>query len=224
MKNLFIEIILTLVLTVIGYAFTVYKLSDRPFSDMAASHFVPRGRNRKLYLLMSLLLGIALSAVLTFLYPNSVLMHHIKLLTLVMFMVPMAAIDYARHVIPNALILAAIALRLVYAGLELILDTTGALQIIKSAALGALAVGGFFLIISLIMKNSVGMGDVKLFFVMGLYQGLWGAANAVFFSLIVCFFYAVYLLLTRKKTRKDSITMAPCILIGACIAIGLTGM
>lgn len=223
-KHLIIEIILTLVLTFFGYAFTVSKLSGQSFSALRMPHLIPRGRNRKLYLAISLFLGIALAASLTALYPASGLLHHVKLLTLVMFIVPMAAIDHVRHIIPNTLILAAIAMRVVYAGLELMTDAAGALVILKSAALGAVLVGGFFLIISFVMKNSVGMGDVKLFFVMGLYQGLWGAANAVFFSLIVSFFYAVYLLLTRRKTRKDSISLAPCVLIGACIAIGLSGM
>ncbi len=222
--NLIIDIILTLVLTVSGYVYTVWKLNGHPFSGMKMPDFVPRGQNRKLYIAISLFLGIAVSVSLSSLYTFSGLLHHVKLLTLVMFIVPMAAIDRVRHVIPNELILAAIALRVVYAGIELMLDPAEALQILKSAAIGALVVGGFFLIISFIMKNSVGMGDVKLFFVMGLYQGLWGAANAVFFSLVISFFYAIFLLVTRRKTRKDSISLAPCVLIGACIAIGLSGM
>ncbi len=224
MRNLIIEIILTLILTVFGYVFAVYKLSGRHFSAMVRADFAPRGRNRKLYIAISLFLGLALSASLTCFYPASELLHHVKLLTLVMLIVPMAAIDHVHSVIPNALILTAIALRFVFAGLELLMDVDVALQIMKSAALGALVVGGFFLILSFIMKNSIGMGDVKLFFVMGLYQGLWGAANAVFFSLLVSFFYAIFLLVTKRKTRKDSISLAPCVLIGACIAIGLSGM
>lgn len=224
MKILFIDIMLTLILTVLGYTFTVYKLKGQPLSALTVPDFIPRGRNRILYISISLLLGFALSASLVFIYPTSGVLHHVKLLTLAMLIVPMAAIDHVRRVIPNALILVAIALRLVYAGLELILDTTAALQILKSAAIGSLVISGFFLVVSFVMKNSIGMGDVKLFFVMGLYQGLWGAANAVFFSLVVSFFYAIFLLITKRKTRKDSISLAPCVLLGTCIAIGLSGM
>jgi leader peptidase (prepilin peptidase)/N-methyltransferase len=223
-RNLIIEIILTLILTLFGYVYTVYRLSGQTFAAMTMPDFIPRGRNRKLYIAVSLLLGIVVSASLTYVYSASELLHHVKLLILVMFIVPMAAIDHVRQVIPNALVLAAIVLRFLYAGLELILNTSEALEIMKSAAIGALVIGGFFLILSFIMKNSIGMGDVKLFFVMGLYQGIWGAANAVFFSLLVSFFYAIFLLLTKRKTRKDSISLAPCVLIGTCIAIGLSGM
>ena len=75
-----------------------------------------------------------------------------------------------------------------------------------------------------LFKNSVGMGDVKLFAVIGLYQGLWGAVNSVFFSFIVSFINAVVLLITRKKKKSDVIAFAPCIMIGTVMAISFAGM
>lgn len=55
------------------------------------------------------------------------------------------------------------------------------LDSLKDGVIGAAVIGLFFLLISLIFKNSMGMGDIKLFALMGLYQGLWGAFNSVFF-------------------------------------------
>jgi hypothetical protein len=96
-RNLIIEIILTLILTLFGYVYTVYRLSGQTFAAMTMPDFIPRGRNRKLYIAVSLLLGIAVSASLTYVYSASELLHHVKLLILVMFIVPMAAIDHVRQ-------------------------------------------------------------------------------------------------------------------------------
>ena len=76
----------------------------------------------------------------------------------------------------------------------------------------------------LIFRNSIGMGDVKLFALMGLYQGLWGAFNAVFFSFVVSFVAAVALLATRKKNRKDVIPFGPSVLLGTILAVSLSGI
>lgn len=65
---------------------------------------------------------------------------------------------------------------------------------------------------------------MKLFAVMGLYQGLWGAVNSVFFSLLASFVVSVALLISKKKGRKDTISFGPSILIGTIAAIGLAGM
>ena len=96
--------------------------------------------------------------------------------------------------------------------------------ILKDNLVGAAVIGIFFFLLFLVFKNSIGMGDIKLFAVMGLYQGLWGAVNSVFFSLVVSFVLSVGLLITRKKGRKDTIPFGPSILIGTAIAIGLAGM
>ena len=89
---------------------------------------------------------------------------------------------------------------------------------------GAIIIGGFFLIILLIFKNSIGMGDVKLFALMGLYQGLLGVFNSVFFSLIVSFFISIILLMLKRKNRKDVIPFGPSIYIGTVVGIFLTGL
>ena len=57
----------------------------------------------------------------------------------------------------------------------------------------------------------------------GLYQGIWGATNAVFFSLLVSFFLSVVLLILKRVTKKDVISFAPSILLGTVISILLSG-
>ena len=80
------------------------------------------------------------------------------------------------------------------------------------------------MVLLLAFKNSIGMGDIKLFAVMGLYQGLWGVINSVFFSLAASFVISIAFLITKKKGRKDSIAFAPSIFVGTVVAICLAGM
>lgn len=76
----------------------------------------------------------------------------------------------------------------------------------------------------LIMKNSIGMGDVKIILVMSALLGLANVLVAIFVSLIVSFIAAVFLLVTKKKGRKDTLPFAPFILTGTLMSIILLGV
>ena len=76
----------------------------------------------------------------------------------------------------------------------------------------------------LVVKNGIGFGDMKLFVVMGLLLGLDGIWGAIFMALIVSFFIALYVLITKKKTRKDAIPFGPALVIGTYLSICLSGM
>ena len=77
---------------------------------------------------------------------------------------------------------------------------------------------------TLLMKNSVGAGDMKLFVVMGLLLGMHGIWGAIFASLIVSFVVAIVLLVSKKKTRKDAIPFGPALVVGTFLSVFLTGM
>lgn len=146
------------------------------------------------------------------------------MVVIVLVILPCAATDYRTHKIPNQIIITGLAVRLVIYIAEFVSSPTSAFNVLKDNLLGASILAGFFLVLLLVFKNCIGMGDVKLFAVMGLYQGLWGAVNSVFFSLAVSFFVSVILLITRKKGRKDVISFGPSILLGTVIAIAISGM
>ena len=152
------------------------------------------------------------------------LLPQIKLLALVLILFPIAAVDYRIQKIPNQFLLAALVIRALIYIPEIILSPRRALVLLGSDLLGAVIIGGFFLLLLVIFKNSIGMGDVKLFFVMGMFQGLWGVINSVFFSLFVSFVISIVLLISRKKNKDDAISFGPSILFGTIIGICLAGM
>ena len=146
------------------------------------------------------------------------------MICLIFTLLPVAAVDSQVKKIPNQFLLVALAVRIVLYVPDFLLDLQKALFGIKEDILAAAIMGGFFFALFLIFKNSIGMGDVKLFALMGLYQGLESVINSIFFSLFASFLVAIVLLITKKKERTDAIPFGPCIFLGTMIALRLTGV
>lgn len=165
-----------------------------------------------------------LSVALPTIYVNNTIIHNMKMITLVAVMFVVALVDYEKQIIPNKIILVALALRCAFYMAELVTLTDGFWALLKNDLKACLIVAVFFIIGVLVMRNSIGMGDIKLMLVMCFYQGFYGVISSLFFSLLVAFFLAIFLLVTRKKSRKDAIPFAPSILIGTAVSVFMTGM
>jgi leader peptidase (prepilin peptidase)/N-methyltransferase len=88
----------------------------------------------------------------------------------------------------------------------------------------ACAVGGFlaFMTLHLISPRSMGFGDVKLSFVLGLALGWLGAGETVvglFFGFVYGAVIGVLLIATRIRTRKDHVPFGPFLAAGAMTAV-----
>lgn len=217
-----VDALVSLILIAFGYIEVCNYLHGKKW-NYYDNDIVKLNRNRSIYLVVGLVISSLLIILFQVVYKQS-LLTQIKLLVLINMILPCAATDYKTHKIPNLFIVCAIVIRMVIYIIEFITSVETALNTLKDNLLGAVIIAGFFLIVLLIFKNSIGMGDVKLFAVMGLYQGLWGAVNSVFFSLIISFFLSIFLLITKKKGKKDVISFGPSILIGTAIAMAVAGM
>lgn len=80
------------------------------------------------------------------------------------------------------------------------------------------------LICRLVSPRAVGMGDVKILAVMGFCLGMDLVWPALFFSFMLLFGVCVFLLITRRAKRTDSIPFAPFLLAGTLLAAFLTGI
>lgn len=217
-----IDIVLSVLLIAAGYVYICYYFNNVKWNTFNGTA-LKITRNKILYLAGAVIAIGTLITLFETVYFRDVILQ-IKLLSLVLVMLPIAAIDFRVQKIPNQLLMVALIIRVLIYAAEFIVSAPTAFNVLKDNLLGAVVIDAFFLLLLLIFKNSIGMGDIKLFAVMGLYQGLWGAINSVFFSLMFSFVLSVGLLITRKKGRKNTISFGPSILIGTIIAIGLAGM
>ena len=79
------------------------------------------------------------------------------------------------------------------------------------------------LLIALIVKSALGMGDVKLFTVLGLIYGLSITYSILLFTIIIMAIISIILLIAKKVTRKTAIPVGPFTIIGflLCMLAGV---
>lgn len=171
----------------------------------------------KIYLLISLIFSIACCIV--FANYNYELIKIISYIVLINSLVLLAFIDYMQRIIPNKILLLMIVLRLLFITVEITLYNHMIYSILLSYFLGLVAGGVVFLLSALILKNSIGMGDVKLVAVIGFYVGIGNLFSCVMLSLIISFIVGVILILAKKINRKDFIPFAPFLMLGTFLTL-----
>lgn len=149
----------------------------------------------------------------------------LKYLTLSAFMWVCAWTDYRKFLILNRVLLLALAVYAGWAAAAFLLYGTqefSAMLITGGIAAGMLAAAA--LLCKLVSSGGVGFGDVKLLIVLGLYAGVNPAVEILIYTFLVMFVVSVFLLVTKKATRKSVIPFAPFLLIGTVAAAFLTGI
>ena len=134
-------------------------------------------------------------------------------LVLILIVVPAALIDLEHRIIPNRLTLLGAILALV---LGTVLDPAGEPERLIAGA----AAAGFLLLAALAYPGGMGMGDVKLAGVMGLFLGR-AVAPAILIALLAGVLYGA-LVIARKGAqagRKTAVPFGPFLALGAIVAI-----
>jgi len=134
-------------------------------------------------------------------------------LALVSFLMPIALIDLELRIIPNRLTGAA---ALVAAVLVAIVDPGSAPERLVAAAVA----GGAFLAIALVSPAGMGMGDVKLVAVLGLYLGA-AVAVAVLVALVAGTVAGAAVMAQRgvRAGRRTAIPFGPFLALGGVVAV-----
>lgn len=184
---------------------------------------LPDKRKRAAFAVIMTALDLGLAAVLGTVYGTDSALFTLKRIFAVALLWPMAAEDMKKNTIPNLLLLAGLGIRAGIFVFELIFRRGEILRILLSDCAAAAAITVVCLLCMLIIKNSLGMGDLKLLALLGLFLGLSGIAAAVCLTLLASFGAAVVLLITKRKTRRDTIPFCPAVLCGTFLSVLLTG-
>ncbi len=138
---------------------------------------------------------------------------------LISSLILLAYIDFRKKIIPNKILLAMLVLRLILIGIEALLNNDITYSILISSFLGLIVGGGAFLLVALILKNSIGMGDIKLVAIIGFYVGIENLFSCVLCSLLISLICGVALILAKKINGKDMIPFAPFLMLGTFITL-----
>ncbi|HEV3320007.1 MAG TPA: prepilin peptidase [Solirubrobacteraceae bacterium] len=134
-------------------------------------------------------------------------------LALILIVVPAALIDLEHRIIPNRLTLLGAILALV---LGTLLDPAGE----PERLIAGLAAGGFLLLAALAYPGGMGMGDVKLAAVMGLFLGR-AVAPAILIALLAGVLFGALVIARHgaHEGRKTAVPFGPFLAVGAIVAV-----
>ena len=129
-------------------------------------------------------------------------------------------IDLQHRLLPNRIVVPAIGIAATLLIMAAIPEQ--AWPALLRAALGAVVLFAVFLVLALIAPSGLGMGDVKLAALIGLYLG-WIGWNAVVIGaaggFVVQAAVALSLLATRRIGLRGELPFGPAMLLGAVLAI-----
>jgi leader peptidase (prepilin peptidase)/N-methyltransferase len=135
----------------------------------------------------------------------------------------LAFIDVALKRLPDPLTLPSYVIGAALLGLAAPFTDQGGTRYVH-ALVGLAALWSLYAVQWVIMPNQIGLGDVKLSGVLGLYLGWLGLPAwivGVFGMFVLGGFYSAVLLVSGKATRKSSIPFGPFMLVGTLIAVFL---
>ncbi|MFD1714761.1 prepilin peptidase [Amnibacterium flavum] len=134
--------------------------------------------------------------------------------------VALALIDLDVRRLPNAIVLPLFIVGAVLLTTSSVITGDG--EALLRAGIGTLVLGGVYLALALAVPGGMGMGDVKLAAVLGLYLAWLGwpqLAVGAIAAFLLGGLFGVVLLLTRRARRGSSVPFGPWMLLGAWIGI-----
>lgn len=163
-------------------------------------------------------LSLGVAALVALLIAADLVIHHStseKVLGAVLLLVlgEVTVTDIESRRIPNAIVAPASVIAIV---VGLILHPSG----VPAQAFAGVAVGAFLLVFAVLSRGGLGMGDVKLGVVLGLFLGR-TVVMALVVGLVVSAIFSIGVLARRgvSEGRKVAIPMGPFLAIGGAVAV-----
>lgn len=136
---------------------------------------------------------------------------------------PLVIIDIEHHRLPDRLTVVGYVCAALGLGAAAVAEShSGALL---RAALAGVAVAACFLLLALASPTSLGLGDVKLVGLLGIYLGWLGWTEVVtgmFYGFVLGALASLALVAARRATMKTAVAFGPALIIGSFVAAALS--
>lgn len=143
----------------------------------------------------------------------------VRYLLLLALLYPIARRDAREKVIPNRWLLYLLVCRGILFVAELICFPSLWIENVKFVLFGGAVSGMIFFAAYVVSRHAIGMGDVKLFAVIGMCLGFKTTYLVMLASLILAALYGGSMVLRRKKTMKDEMAFGPFVVVGTLIVL-----
>jgi len=134
--------------------------------------------------------------------------------------IALALIDLDTRRLPNVIVVPSLVAGTVLLATAALLR--GDLAALAGAALGGAGLFALYLVLALVSRGGMGMGDVKLAAVLGLYLGFLGWGNRLVGAFAAFVFGGVFglaLMLVRRAGRRTAIPFGPWMILGAWLGV-----
>ena len=128
------------------------------------------------------------------------------------FLLTVLVIDYEQRRVLNVMVAPA-------AVVVLALSPLPQTPTLQSSFIGGVVGLGLFMLVYLLSRGHLGMGDVKLAGLIGLMLGYPAVISALVVGIILGAAAAIVLLVSRRATRKSTMAYAPYLSLGALLAM-----
>ena len=125
-----------------------------------------------------------------------------------------AAADIRKKRIPNRLLLAALAGRVLLGLLELSCGILGTVTELVGIWLDSMLLTAAFFLLSMLFRKALGMGDVKLMGILALFLGAGEACRCFYRGLLTAAAVSLTLLAGKRIRIEEGIAFAPFLLAG----------
>lgn len=140
-----------------------------------------------------------------------------------LWLMPVALIDAKEHIIPHALTMPGFAAWVLLVLLAVSAGGSSLGAVLLFSLGGCLLGGGVFFLCRLISGGGVGMGDIRVFGILGLLYGMNATFSIVFFTILIMSVYGFGAVLCGKKGMKSQVPMGPFIMASylLCCLLGV---
>lgn len=162
------------------------------------------------YPVVELVTGLLFVAMVRLAFPDFLLAGYWLLLAC--FFIVIFVYDLKHFIIPDKVIYPAIGVALAYNVYQH--------ETFLQALLAGVAASAFFLLIVLVSRGTwMGLGDVKLALLMGLFLGFPAIVAALFLAFLIGAILGIGLIVARKKTMKSEVPFGPFLILGTFLAL-----
>lgn len=201
---------ISIAIAILSALLIAFYLERRQNKDFQWNFFNTIKKQKKVFI-VSLILFIIAALFMTYIFRDSSLdkslLYRWMILMYGIFLI--ALIDAKERLIPNEILLSLLVIRLGFMVYESIAGNAILRYELLSPIIGMLIGGGIIFLAMLISRKGIGMGDIKLFGLMGLYTGSQDIVTTMFCTFIFSAIAGVFLLITKRAKLKDTIPLAP---------------
>lgn len=150
--------------------------------------------------------------------------YQVRIAMVLVALVPVAVVDLRHGVVPDAVLVALLGVRAVVLGIDVARDVPGVWLALRAEVAVAVVILAVLGLARLVNRRSIGVGDLKLFAVLPLLLGPQLAIWSIMASFVAAFVYTVFVLSTKRRSRRAAIPFAPFVLLGTLAAVVLVSL